>query len=254
MSTALPPSSKPAETRDDCRVSVVIPVHDEAASIPPLAEKLLVALEAWRPFEVIFVDDGSGDDSPAALRALGIHPEIRALRHKSSVGQSGALRSGVLAARAPVIVTLDGDGQNDPADIPSLLDALATSDRIGLVQGERTGRQAGLEKKLTSRLANRLRQAVLRDGARDSGCALRAFPRETYLALPYFDHLHRFMPALVKREGFDVIYLPVRDHPRQAGRSHYGTLDRLFSGVADLFGVWWLLRRRKLPETKEIDR
>ena len=255
MDQALPGRHTVTENSTDMRVSVVIPVRDEALSIPSLTEGLTSALADWAPFEIIYVDDGSIDDSPMVLKELCRQPPIRAIRHAAPAGQSAAIRTGVLAARAAIIVTLDGDGQNDPLDIPGLLEALLSADqpRIGLVQGERTGRKDTPWKRLTSRLANGVRRTMLRDGARDSGCGLRAFPRQTYLALPFFDHLHRFMPALVLREGYEVIFLPVSHHPRQAGSSHYGTLDRLFAGFADLIGVWWLRRRRTLPDPEELD-
>ena len=173
---------------------------------------------------------------------------------KISCGQSAAIRTGVATARAPIVVTLDGDGQNDPAFIPSLLAALeAGAPRLGLVAGQRIGRKATAFKKLQSRIANSVRKTVLKDGTRDTGCGLKAFRRELFLALPYFDGLHRFLPALVRREGFAIGYVEVVDRPRRHGASNYGFWDRLWIGIVDLAGVWWLVRRKKrVPQSEEI--
>jgi len=181
------------------------------------------------------------------------YPWLRRVRHKQSCGQSAAVRSGVTAARAPQIVTLDGDGQNDPAFIPAMLRALeAGSPRAGLIAGQRRGRKSGGFKKFQSRVANAVRGAVLRDGTRDTGCGLKAFPRDVFLRLPYFDGLHRFLPALVKRDGFTIGYVDVVDRPRAHGVSNYGMWDRLWIGILDLAGVWWLIRRKKrIPEVSE---
>ena len=159
-----------------------------------------------------------------------------------------------MAARAPIIVTLDGDGQNDPAFLPKMIDALEQGmPRVGLIAGQRVGRKATGFKRLQSRIANGVRSAILRDGTRDSGCGLKAFPRELGLALPYFDGLHRFLPALVRREGLDIGYLDVVDRPRRHGTSNYGMWDRLWVGILDLAGVWWLVRRRKrVPQASEV--
>ena len=183
------------------------------------------------------------------------HPWLRQVRHAQSCGQSAALRTGdCRGARAPIVVTLDGDGQNDPAFLPRLIEALEQgAPRIGLIAGQRVGRKATGFKKFQSRFANAVRGAILRDGTRDSGCGLKAFPRERGLALPYFDGLHRFLPALVRREGRDIGYVDVVDRPRQHGVSNYGFWDRLWVGILDLFGVWWLIRRRKrVPEISEV--
>jgi dolichol-phosphate mannosyltransferase len=175
------------------------------------------------------------------------------VRHKQSCGQSAAVRSGVTAARAAVVVTIDGDGQNDPAFIPAMIRTLEKgAPRMGLVAGQRTGRKSGGFKKLQSRIANAVRGAVLRDGTRDTGCGLKAFRRDVFLGLPYFDGLHRFMPALVKRDGFSIGYVDVVDRPRGTGVSNYGLWDRLWVGILDLAGVWWLIRRKKrVPEIAE---
>lgn len=236
-------------------VSVVVPVRNEAGNVAPLVAEIAAALEGrWR-YEVVYVNDGSSDATEAELRSLmAERPWLRQLRHAHSCGQSAALRSGVAAARSPAIVTLDGDGQNDPAFLPQLIEALqAGSPRVGLVAGQRVGRKATGFKKFQSRVANGVRGAILRDGTRDTGCGLKAFHRDLFLALPYFDGLHRFLPALVKREGRDIGYVDVVDRPRRHGVSNYGFWDRLWIGIMDLGGVWWLIRRRKrVPDVSEV--
>ena len=239
---------------NDPAVAVVVPVRNEAGNIAALVAEIAKALDGQWRFEVIYVNDGSSDDSEAELkRLMAQYPWLRRVRHKRSCGQSAAVRSGVSAARAPLIVTLDGDGQNDPAFIPAMLRALeAGAPRIGLIAGQRVGRKASGFKKFQSRIANAVRGAVLRDGTRDTGCGLKAFPREVFLSLPYFDGLHRFLPALVKREGYAIGYVDVVDRPRGAGVSNYGLFDRLWVGILDLAGVWWLIRRKKrVPEILE---
>jgi dolichol-phosphate mannosyltransferase len=236
-------------------VSVVVPVRNEAGNVAPLVAEITVALEGRWPFEVIYVNDGSNDGTEAELRSLmAARPWLRQLRHARSCGQSAALRSGVSAARAPLVATLDGDGQNDPAFLPKLIEALqAGAPRVGLVAGQRVGRKATGFKKFQSRVANAVRGAILRDGTRDTGCGLKAFDRDMFLALPYFDGLHRFLPALVRREGRDIGYVDVVDRPRLHGVSNYGFWDRLWIGIMDLFGVWWLIRRRKeVPDVSEV--
>jgi dolichol-phosphate mannosyltransferase len=191
------------------------------------------------------------------LRALMAgRPWLRAISHKVSCGQSAAVRTGVMHASAPVVVTIDGDGQNDPAFIPALIAALAAgAPKVGLIAGQRVGRKGTGFKKLQSRIANAVRGAVLRDGTRDTGCGLKAFRREVFLALPYFDGLHRFLPALAAREGYAIGYVDVVDRPRRAGVSNYGLWDRLWIGIFDLAGVWWLIRRKKrVPEAAEVKR
>jgi dolichol-phosphate mannosyltransferase len=239
---------------NDPAVAVVVPVRNEAGNIATLVAEIAKALDGQWRFEVIYVNDGSSDGSEAELkRLMAQYPWLRRVRHKQSSGQSAAVRSGVTAARAPLIVTLDGDGQNDPAFIPAMLRALEVgAPRIGLIAGQRVGRKASGFKKFQSRIANAVRGAVLRDGTRDTGCGLKAFPREVFLSLPYFDGLHRFLPALVKREGYAIGYVDVVDRPRGAGVSNYGLFDRLWVGILDLAGVWWLIRRKKrVPEILE---
>jgi len=242
-------------TTDVPAVSVVVPVRNEADNIAPLTAEIAAALSGRWPFEIVYVNDGSTDDTEAALRRLmADKPWLRQVKHASSCGQSAAVRSGVAAARAPTVVTLDGDGQNDPAFIPSMLQALeAGAPRVGLVAGQRVGRRSTSFKRLQSRIANGVRGAILRDGTRDTGCGLKAFPRDLFLRLPYFDGLHRFLPALVRREGCEVAYVDVVDRPRRHGLSNYGLWDRLWVGILDLCGVWWLIRRRKrVPQATEI--
>ena len=238
----------------DPAISVVIPVRNEAGNIVPLVAEIALALSG-RAFEIVYVNDGSRDATEQELRGLMTqHPWLRQIRHAQSCGQSAAVRSGVAAARAPVVATLDGDGQNDPAFIPKLIAVLeAGAPRLGLVAGQRVGRKASGFKKLQSRIANAARAAVLKDGTRDTGCGLKAFRREVFLSLPYFDGLHRFLPALVRREGLDIGYVDVVDRPRRHGISNYGFWDRLWVGILDLAGVWWLIRRkRRVPQAKEV--
>jgi glycosyltransferase involved in cell wall biosynthesis len=236
-------------------VSVVVPVRNEAENVGPLADEIAAALSGRWNFELIYVNDGSSDGTEAALNALKAERAwLRQVKHEESCGQSAAVRSGVAAARAPVIATLDGDGQNDPSFIPALLHALEQGgERIGLVAGQRVGRRSSAFKKLQSRIANGVRGAILRDGTRDSGCGLKVFRRDAFLALPYFDGLHRFLPALFRRDGFAIAYVDVIDRARRHGQSNYGMWDRLWVGILDLAGVWWLIRRRKrVPRASEV--
>ncbi|HET7851038.1 MAG TPA: glycosyltransferase family 2 protein [Pseudolabrys sp.] len=235
-------------------VSVVVPVRNETGNIAPLVGEIAAALDGQWVFEVVYVDDGSTDGTGAELtRLMTQHRWLRRVRHKQSCGQSAAVRSGVAAAHAPLVVTIDGDGQNDPAFIPALLRALeAGAPRVGLIAGQRVGRKASGFKKFQSRIANAVRSAVLRDGTRDTGCGLKAFHRDLFLKLPYFDGLHRFLPALVRREGYEIGYVEVVDRQRRHGVSNYGLWDRLWVGILDLAGVWWLVRRKKrVPEILE---
>ena len=234
------------------RLSVVVPVKNEALNILPLVEEIERACAPLGSFEAIYVDDGSTDaTADEVLGARRTRPWLRLIRHEASCGQSAAVRTGVHAARGPIVVTLDGDGQNDPAFIPQLVAAL-DDPATALVAGQRVARK-GAGKRWQSRIANGVRARVLKDGTRDTGCGLKAFRRDVYLRLPYFDALHRFMPALIKREGFDIAHVDVVDRPRHAGQSNYGLFDRLWVGILDLAGVWWLIRRRRrVPVAREI--
>ena len=229
-------------------ISVVIPVFDEEGAAPALARETAQAF-GGRNFELIFVDDASRDGTRAALAALKAEiPQLRVLAHAKNAGQSRAIRTGVLGARGVVIVTLDGDGQNDPADAPALVDALtAGPPELALVGGERVKRQDSPAKKLASRIGNGVRKRLLGDNANDTGCGLKAFRREAFLRLPYFDHLHRYLPALMQREGYRVAFRPVNHRHRQTGRSKYTNLGRLWASLSDLFGVIWLKSRARDP-------
>jgi dolichol-phosphate mannosyltransferase len=236
-------------------VSVVVPVRNEAGNVASLVAEIAAAL-AGRSFEVVYVNDGSTDGTQDTLQRLArSYAWLRQIKHETSCGQSAAIRTGVAAAQAPIVVTIDGDGQNDPAFLPQLIEALEEgAPHVGLIAGQRVGRKATGFKRFQSRVANRVRNAILRDGTRDTGCGLKAFPRDLFLLLPYFDGLHRFLPALVKREGHDVGYVDVIDRPRHSGVSNYGLWDRLWVGILDLAGVWWLIRRkRRMPEISEIE-
>jgi dolichol-phosphate mannosyltransferase len=236
-------------------VAIIVPVRNEADNIAPLVAEIAAAIEGQWPFEVIYVNDGSDDGTETELsRLMGVHPWLRQLRHARPCGKAAALRTGIAAARAPLVVTIDGDGENDPQYIPPLLQALIDGGpRVGLAAGQRANRRDGGFKKFQSRLANAVRRAVLRDGTRDTACGLKAVPRELFLALPFFDGLHRFLPALVRREGYEIVTVEVTDRPRLSGVSHYGLWDRLWVGILDLVVVWWLIRRRKhLPDVTEV--
>eukprot|EP01037_Dinobryon_pediforme_P006284 gene6284-6356_t len=235
-------------------VSVVVPVRNETGNIESLITEIASACAAFASYEIVYVNDGSSDGTAAELAQLQTRlPALRVLHHAQSCGQSAAVRTGVRAARSPIVVTLDGDGQNNPAFIPDIVRTLkAAGTACGMVQGQRLGRKDTGFKRFQSRLANKVRGAILQDGTRDTGCGLKCFYRTVYLALPYFDALHRFMPALVKREGYSVAHLDVVDRPRHAGVSNYGFFDRLWVGIIDLIGVRWLIRRRKrVPQVSE---
>lgn len=234
---------------------MVVPVHNEAPNIAPLLAEIGAALDPLLDYEIIYVDDGSTDETLAELRrAARALPRLRVLRHERSHGQSTAILSGVRAARAPWVATLDGDGQNDPADIPRLLSTLHGSNPPSsphLVTGWRQARRDSALTRLSSRVANAVRGTLLGDRAPDTGCGLKVFRRETYLALPYFDHMHRFLPALMQRAGAGVVSVPVRHRPRTRGRSHYGVHNRLWTGLVDLAGVLWLMHRARRPVVTE---
>jgi len=242
------------ESAGNPAVSVVVPVRNEQGNVGPLVDEITAALQGRWPFEIIYVNDGSSDGTAGELlQLMASRPFLRQLKHEVSCGQSAAVRTGSKAAVSPIVVTLDGDGQNDPAFIPAMVQQLIDNPRIGLVAGQRVGRKDTGFKKLQSRIANGVRGSILRDGTRDTGCGLKAVRREVIVNLPYFDGLHRFLPALVKREGYDIGYVDVVDRPRRMGTSNYGLWDRLWVGILDLAGVWWLIRRRKrVPQVSEV--
>ena len=231
--------------------SVVVPVFNEAGNAAGLAREIARALDG-HAYEMIFVDDCSRDDTRAELAAVRAElPVLRILGHRSNAGQSRAIRSGVAAARGPLIGTLDGDGQNDPADLPKLLARITRHDAphgLAMVSGMRLKRQDTAAKRWASTLANNVRQSLLGDGAVDSGCGIKVFRRDAFQVLPYFDHMHRYMPALMKREGFGVEYFGVNHRPRGAGASKYTNLGRLAAAGTDLFGVMWLRSRLRDPK------
>lgn len=236
------------------RVSVVIPVRNEAENIGALVDAIAAAMAPHGPCEIVVVDDGSTDGSADVVRARAAHmANLRLLRHDRSGGQSAAVHSGVTAARAPVILTLDGDGQNPPEELPRLYTARLQAGQ-GLVAGQRARRQDSLSKRLASRAANAIRGWALADGTRDTGCGLKCFGRDEFLALPYFDHMHRYLPALFRRQGLPVTLLDVGHRPRAAGRSNYNNLQRGLVGAVDLLGVMWLIQRRKKAVPNEAPR
>ncbi|MCK0137875.1 glycosyltransferase family 2 protein [Aliiroseovarius sp. F47248L] len=236
-------------TRPNPEISVVIPARDEVVAISPLVEQVGQVLHG-QAFEVIVVDDGSTDGTHHALmRLASAHDWLTWLQNDQSVGQSASIRRGVRAARGTIIVTLDGDGQNPPDQIPILLAPFLVEDceALGLVQGQRVGRQDTSAKRWASRAANAIRVALLKDGVRDSGCGLKAFRREAYFDLPWFNHIHRFMPAMMLREGWEVQTVSVSHQARQGGQSKYSNLRRALVGIPDLLGAAWLIRRAGPP-------
>jgi dolichol-phosphate mannosyltransferase len=233
-----------ASTPADPQLSIVIPVYNESGNLEPLIEEIERTLASRMRFEVIVVDDGSADPTVTEAASLAaIHNWLRVERHDRNRGQSAAIRTGVCAARAPIVAVLDGDGQNDPADIPSLFAALLLSD-TRMTVGERRTRRDRLSRRVSSRLANTVRASILHDGIRDTGCGLKVFYREDFLELPAFDHMHRFLPALMRQRGGKVRSLPVNHRPRRHGCSKYGIRNRLWPGIVDLLGVKWLERRQ----------
>ena len=241
-------------TSETPAISVIVPAKNEAANVEPLVAELETALTSIGAFEVIYINDGSTDGMEAEINRLAqTRPWLRQIRHARSAGQSASVRTGVQAARAAIIATLDGDGENNPSYIPALYQALLASPDNGIAAGQRVGRKATAFKKLQSRIANAVRGSILRDGTRDSGCGLKCFPKALFLSLPYFDAIHRFLPALVVREGYTVVHVDVVDRTRLSGSSNYTMWNRLWVGILDLTGVWWLIRRKKpSPEAQEI--
>jgi dolichol-phosphate mannosyltransferase len=230
--------------------SVVVPVHNEAGNVETLIEEIARALDG-RAFEMVFVDDASTDDTRAVLAELKARfPMLRVLGHRTNAGQSRAIRSGIMAARGTVVGTLDGDGQNDPVDLPDLYRALTRADApagLKMVMGRRASRKDTAWKRFGSRFANNIRQWMLKDDCDDSGCGIKAMYRDTYLSLPYFDHMHRYMPALMRAEGHSVEFRNVNHRPRATGKSNYTNFGRLNDALSDLRGVMWLVRRRRNP-------
>jgi dolichol-phosphate mannosyltransferase len=239
------------------QLSIVVPVRNEADNILPLLAEIHAALENRGEFEVVYVDDGSTDASPQRLaEALERYPRLRVLAHRESCGQGAALMTGMRAARGEWVATLDGDGQNDPVDIARLLAARdgANAANLQLVAGYRRKRRDTWLKRISSRVANAVRSGLLGDATPDTGCGLKLVPRAVYLDLPFFDHMHRFLPALVQRNGGATITVEVNHRPRTRGASNYGLFDRLWVGVVDLFGVMWLQRRARRPQITEMRR
>lgn len=235
-------------------LSVVVPAFNEAGNLPALIAEVVRALRETIAFEIVCVDDASSDGTLHALRGLKAQvPELRILHHDERCGQSAAIRNGVRAARGAWIATLDGDGQNDPADIPRLLaarDAAAPDTRM--LAGWRVRRRDPGGKRWASRWANAIRTRLLRDATPDTGCGLKLFERDAFLELPYFDHMHRYLPALMQRMGWGTLSVPVAHRPRTSGVSKYDNLGRALAGVGDLRGVAWLMRRTKLTRVEEI--
>jgi dolichol-phosphate mannosyltransferase len=243
------------DTHAMTELSVVVPVHNERDNIVPLIEEIVAALAPSGAFEIVYVDDASRDDSLAVLReARTRFPQLRVVRHLGQCGQSTAVRNGVRAARGAWIATLDGDGQNDPADIPKLVAARAAADpAVKCFAGWRVNRRDDALKRVSSKIANAVRSRILRDATPDTGCGLKLFERAAFLDLPYFDHMHRFLPALFQRAGWQVLSVPVHHRPRTRGQSKYGMWNRLWVGITDLRGVGWLIRRSRVTRTEELE-
>jgi dolichol-phosphate mannosyltransferase len=237
------------------KISVVVPVYNEAENIEALVLEIQQALSGLAAYEIIYVDDGSTDTTGKILqRLISKNPALRVLKHLQSCGQSRAIHTGVLAAQYPWIATLDGDGQNDPADISRLLDILRQQqdEKLWMLAGFRQQRNDNGWRRFSSAFANAVRQAILHDHTPDTGCGLKLFRRDKFLSLPYFDHIHRFLPAMMQMLGGQVTSVIVSHRPRKFGVSKYGTLDRLLVGIVDLLGVVWLKKRHSLPVITEI--
>lgn len=240
------------------KLSVVVPVHNETENLRNLIEEIVEAVEPLGAYEILYIDDGSTDGTLEALKQLQrSFPALRVLRHLNCCGQSTAVRTGVRAATAKVIATLDGDGQNDPANIPAMFAAweqLAAEGRGALVAGYRKNRKDTGWRRFSSRFANRVRAGLLGDATPDTGCGLKLFDRSLFMDMPYFDHMHRFLPALAQRAGAKVVSVEVNHRPRTQGQSKYGTWGRLWVGIWDLMGVMWLQRRAHVPVVEELSR
>jgi len=262
----MPPQPKPQPTGETAApgaappgapwLSVVVPLKNEAGNVALVAEGIAAACAGRGLVEAIFVDDRSTDGTAERVMELaGRLPMLRLVRHGASAGQSAAIHTGVAYARGPVICTLDGDGQNPPSEIPKLLDRLEARhfpDGVALIAGQRTGRQDSHSKRWASRAANTIRSWLLRDGTRDTGCGLKLIRRDVFLGLPYFDHMHRYLPALVARDGWGTLHVDVAHAARNAGRSNYANFGRAVAGAYDLVGVMWLIRRRKKAHRSEV--
>ncbi len=245
-----------ADSNSNPELSVVVPVLNEAENVGPLIAEIRAALADGGPYEIVYVDDGSTDATPGEIQAaMAGHADLRAVRHRARSGQSSAIATGVRQARAPVIATLDGDGQNDPADIPALFAAwMNAPDReLLLVAGLRAKRRDTAIRRLSSRVANGIRSSMLGDATPDTGCGLKVFSRQAFLDMPHFDHMHRFLPALMIRLGGRVVSVPVNHRPRERGTSKYGVMNRLWVGIVDLFGVRWLQNRAMRPVVEPVE-
>lgn len=236
---------------ESLEISVVVPVHNEAGNAAALAREIADAMSG-RAFELIFVNDASTDTTLDELVELKTElPQLRVLSHRKNAGQSRAIRTGVQHARAPIVGTLDGDGQNDPADLPELFRKLTrpdAPDKLAMVMGRRAKRQDTAWKRFGSRFANNIRQRLLKDGCDDSGCGIKVIRKSVYLELPYFDHMHRYMPALINAEGYEAEFVNVNHRGRIHGVSKYTNFGRLGAAVSDLRGVTWLMKRRRNPD------
>lgn len=255
QSDPAPAAEQDAAQEVAVQVAIVIPMHNEEGAADALLSGIAAACGQMPPSEIIAVDDGSTDGTWARLEAArSQYPSLRLLRHAPKPGgQSAAVHSGVSAARAPIVLTLDGDGQNPPEELPKLFAAINGKPRVGLVAGQRVNRKDTVSKRLASQLANGIRGRLLKDGTRDTGCGLKAFRRDAFLSLPYFDHMHRYLPALFKAQGWEIVLVDVTHRERVTGMSKYSNLQRGLVGIWDLLGVLWLLKRAKKVAPREVE-